>query len=230
MQTARAVLSLSLAVAFTGGCGQSTTASDASSTDTAMRDSSLGSDAFIGGDAGVVCSGHDASAFPTFARGCTVDGDCAIGAHQTDCCGTISAMGIAGSERARFAAAESQCESQYPACGCASGTVRTDDGSTPPPGSGANAVVVHCAAGQCTTSARTSTSCGTATCTPTQVCVMECSGIPRPDGGTPLPSHCVEVPAACAGRTDCACFGTTNPCPTGTCQSVQNGQPLCLCA
>lgn len=175
-----------------------------------------------------MCGGHDATSFPAFDRACASDGDCTIVGHQLDCCGTLDAMGIAASEAAHFGSAESACRAMYPACGCDSGTVRTDDGSMPPPGSGTSAVVVHCVSSVCTTSARAETPCGASTCTPYQVCVMECSGIPRPDAG-PLPSHCVDVPAACTGRSDCACFGT-NPCPTGSCEGVQNGVPLRLCA
>lgn len=225
---------LALVLLVVPACGTATTATDAGhamdarTDEDAAIDAAPGNDAPVGDDAGVVCTGHDATSFPSFDRVCAVDSDCAIGAHQTDCCGTIDAMGIAGSESARFDAAERQCELQYPACGCDSGTVNTDDGSSPPPGTGTSGVVVDCVAGTCTTSARPSSPCGATTCAPTQVCVMECSGIPL-DGGT-LPSHCVDVPAGCASSTDCACFGTANPCPTGSCVSVDHGAPVCLCA
>ncbi len=226
---------LFLALTPLAGCPTSTTLTDddAARSDADAVDAAIDADlpdapGLDSGDTTVSCSGHDAMSFPAFDRACVSDSDCEIAAHQTDCCGTLDAMGIAASESARFAAAEALCESQYPACGCDSGTVNTDDGTMPPPGSGTSAVVVRCLTGVCTTSARASMACGATTCTPTQVCVMECSGVPVPDGGV-LASHCVDVPPACADTTDCACFGA-NPCPTGSCVSVDHGAPVCLCA
>jgi hypothetical protein len=58
------------------------------------------------------------------------------------------------------------------------------------------------------------------------VCVTDCSGA---DAGPPS-SHCVDVPPACAISNDCACYGVTEPCPTGMCVSVQYGAPVCMCA
>lgn len=222
--------SLLLCLALVPACGMATTASDAGPGQdaTSTRDGGAPNDAGSPGDAGVVCSGHDATSFPSFDRACTLDSDCIVAAHLADCCGTLDALGIARSEATRFAAAEAQCESQYPACGCDSGTVRTDDGSSPPPGTGTSAVVVDCIAGTCTSRARASTPCDGAVCAPTQVCVMECSGVPL-DGGT-LPSRCVDVAPGCESTSDCSCFGSTDPCPTGTCVTVDHGAPVCMCA
>jgi hypothetical protein len=215
---------LSLALGL-GACGQSTTTNDAATQADATLDGAS-VDAFFVGDSGIVCSGHDAASFPTFDRHCTHDTDCTIAQHQTDCCGSIQALGIATTETARFADDEAICEGQYPACGCASGTLQTDDGAMAPRGSGVAAVVVRCVTGTCTTSVRPSMPCGAATCSPTQACVMECSGV---DAG-PLPSHCVDVPPACAISSDCACFGLNDPCPTGMCVGVSHGAPVCMCA
>lgn len=227
------LLPIALVLTALAGCGQATAPADAGSprTDTGAADAGA-SDTGLAPDldAGVACSGHDATSFPTFDRSCALDTDCVVVGHQTDCCGTLAAMGITRGEQARFASAEAQCLAQYPACGCDSGTVITDDGSSPPPGTGTSGVVVRCASGVCTSSARASTPCGGASCAPTQVCVAECSGVPRPDGGAPLPSHCVDVPPACASSTDCACFGGVNPCPTGGCVTVDHGAPVCVCA
>lgn len=221
-------------------CSTSSTAdggpADGGTTDAATHDGSVGdagptADAGDASsiDSGVVCNGHDAASFPTFDRACAGDSDCAVALHQTDCCGSHQALGIAASEGARFAAAEAACDTMYPACGCDSGNVVTDDGSSAPPGSGASAVIVHCVSSVCTTTVRAAAPCGAVTCAPTQVCVQECSGIPRPDAG-PLPSHCVDVPESCAASSSCSCFGTASPCPTGMCVSVDHGMPLCLCA
>ncbi len=179
-------------------------------------------------DAGVDCRGGSVSSFPAFDRTCVSDDDCTIALHETNCCGSLDVMGIAAAAAAVFAADEALCESMFPGCGCASGAVTTDDGASAPEGSAASAVVVHCVAGACTTSVRPKTSCGGTTCDPTEVCVQECSGIPVSDGGT-LPSSCVSVPSGCAGSSDCSCFGSVDPCPTGSCMGVQNGAPFCLC-
>ena len=177
----------------------------------------------------VACAPGSAHTFPSFNRACSSVGDCTIGLHQTDCCGSMTAMGIAASAAAVFATDEASCEAMYPACDCASNLLTTDDGAMVPAGDGAGAVIVQCTGGLCSTSVRPSVTCDQSTCTPTQVCVRECSGVaPPPDAG-PLPSVCVDVPAACATSTSCSCFGGTDPCPTGACHDVRNGAPTCLC-
>jgi hypothetical protein len=183
-----------------------------------------------GWDGGIACSNiPDASVFPTFDRTCRTDSDCTIGMHLINCCGAQVALGLASSQAAAFAGAEAICDPMYGGCGCFSGNVTADDGEMAPGGSGASAILVHCNAGKCETSVRPSTTCDTAECTPTQVCVQECSGVRLPPDAGPLPSVCVDVPPACATSSDCSCFGTTDPCPTGSCQSVTHGAPLCLC-
>ena len=184
-----------------------------------------------GPGAGVECRGGVPSSFPTFDRACSSDQDCTIGLHQTDCCDGMAAMGIDTSEASLFAADEAICEAMFPTCDCSkAGAITTDDGSMAPAGTGASAVVVHCTSSVCTTTVRAPTACDQETCTATQVCVQDCSGVQLPPDSGPLPSQCVDVPSACAGSTSCTCYGTTDPCPTGECMSVENGAPVCVCA
>lgn len=88
------------------------------------------------------------SVFPAFARGCVSAFDCDIGAHQTDCCGSVLYTGIAAFERVRFDVAEAMCRAQYPDCECLGG-MTADDGTTPASGP---EPYVQCNAGTCETS------------------------------------------------------------------------------
>ena len=47
-------------------------------------------------------------------------------------------------------------------------------------------------------------------------------------GSAPDPTTCVVLPAACAGSTDCACFGDAGGC--GTCSYVQDAGFLWTCS
>jgi hypothetical protein len=91
--------------------------------------------------------------WPTFAKACQVDGDCAMGVHQTDCCGSVSAIGFSAGEQERFRQDELICEVEYPACGCAPrGGISAEDGNT---ANDQSQLHVRCqssaAGGQCTT-------------------------------------------------------------------------------
>lgn len=99
------------------------------------------------GGAAISCTGPGGSTFPTFDRACAGEGDCVVVEHQTNCCGTLRALGIRADQQAAFDAAEASCRAMYPGCGCASMATQADDdtiddGSTP--------ARVLCAAGQCT--------------------------------------------------------------------------------
>jgi hypothetical protein len=94
----------------------------------------------------VACGGVSA-AFPTFSRACGADGDCTLVYHQTDCCGTKVAWGIAATEKSAYYAAETACEAQYPGCGCAEQPTRAQDGQVSVTGSD---IRVACLGGQCT--------------------------------------------------------------------------------
>jgi hypothetical protein len=101
------------------------------------------------GPAGGICCGEgcDPPYFPVFGRTCLDDGDCFVGLHQIDCCGTRAALGLSTTEREAFFAAEGACSSMYPACGCPEGETSADDGS-----SCFETPVVHCDGGGCVTS------------------------------------------------------------------------------
>ncbi len=84
--------------------------------------------------------------FPTFDRQCSMATDCVAVLHQIDCCGTYVALGIRGTEQSAFAAAEKDCESMYPGCGCAQRPTVAEDGTTD---NGGAQLVARCAQGQC---------------------------------------------------------------------------------
>jgi hypothetical protein len=50
--------------------------------------------------------------------------------HQTDCCGSFHAWGIAGDESASFDTQEAACRNTYPLCECAMSPTSTDSGET----------------------------------------------------------------------------------------------------
>ena len=99
------------------------------------------------GDAGapIVCLGHGVGSFPTFDRSCHTDTDCFVAMHQTDCCGSIVAMGLSASQRVAFEAAETLCDRMYPSCACDPRPPFADDGRS---GSAAT-IAVRCDAGVC---------------------------------------------------------------------------------
>ena len=91
-------------------------------------------------------------AFPTFDKTCTSAGDCVIGIHQSDCCGSRQAIGMNETEQARFSADEATCVAQYsPGCECppafplAEGGQSAFDGKT---------IVVECQSNQCITTVK----------------------------------------------------------------------------
>jgi hypothetical protein len=99
-----------------------------------------GIDAATGGDARADGGGLDTGTadagdaacgfFATIARSCTGDAACAAAFHQTNCCGTLVAVGISESDRARFDMLEPACRASYPGCGCPSGLTETDSHET----------------------------------------------------------------------------------------------------
>jgi hypothetical protein len=116
------------------GCGASVSGTD---------------DAAPSGDAagGVMCTGT-VGVFPTFDKTCTVVDDCAIGIHQTNCCGATTATGLTKAEVSRFAAAEKICVDQYPPCACPTTPTVAEDGRNPIAG---QSIVVECQSRKCMT-------------------------------------------------------------------------------
>ena len=111
-----------------------------------------GDAASVGSDAvdGVQCGGAN-GVFPTFDKTCSIADDCAIGIHQTNCCGATLAIGLARAELTRFAADEKVCVDQYPPCACPATPTAAEDGHTPIAGQD---IVVDCASRRCMTQVR----------------------------------------------------------------------------
>lgn len=101
-----------------------------------------------GGSSAVQCDGVNPSVFPAFDKSCAGVGDCVMKEHMIDCCGSMVAMGINAAEDAAFDAAETECQSQYPACGCAPLPTVAEDGQRPDGGAG---IQLDCLGGSCST-------------------------------------------------------------------------------
>jgi|GEM_PF-1260620 len=99
-------------------------------------------------DATAISCGGAEPFFPEFSKACAGLEDCAYGLHQTDCCGNRVAVGLAGTEVAAFAAAETTCRAQYPHCGCPQGPIVAEDGV---PAFDEADVRVDCVGGACQT-------------------------------------------------------------------------------
>ncbi|NOY93419.1 MAG: hypothetical protein GXP55_19730 [Deltaproteobacteria bacterium] len=107
---------------------------DASTTpDAASGDASTTPDGSTAACAGVECTG-----FPTTVeRGCTLGADgadvnCAAELHQTDCCGTMRALGMNhGVVGTAFCPAEATCRGMYDTpAPCSAGPITLDTGDT----------------------------------------------------------------------------------------------------
>lgn len=96
------------------------------------------------------------SVFPEFDARCEADADCALGVHQTNCCGDRAALGIRRDERARFDAAEAVCRPMYPRCGCPTRGTLADDGRW---SFDDGALRVACRGGRCVTSVADAPDC-----------------------------------------------------------------------
>jgi len=109
-------------------------------------------DAAPAGDAaaGVMCTGAT-GIFPTFDKACAIADDCAIGVHQTNCCGATMAIGLVKAEQGRFAAAEKICVDQYPPCACPTTPTVAEDGRNPIAG---QSIVVECQSRMCMTTVK----------------------------------------------------------------------------
>jgi hypothetical protein len=143
--------------------------------------------------------------------------DCIVVQHVTSCCGSTLMMSIHESEQARFARAESTCDGQYPACGCAAQGIDVEDG-TLIDFSQVSSVAAACDAGQCRAHyTGEAFACGDARCITGQICWITTGG----PAGSPSSSSCQFS----GGCTDCTCAGATG------CQcTAQNGQITVTCA
>jgi hypothetical protein len=82
-----------------------------------------------------------------FEKGCTTPDACAFGMHQTDCCGSLAAIGFNHNQTAAFQAAEMAWDATCPACGCAPRVPLAEDGKMCMMAS----MTVTCDNGRCTT-------------------------------------------------------------------------------
>jgi hypothetical protein len=181
--------------------GGSSSDSGVTATDGGVGTSDSGVITPDGGTTSVVrCTGPDPT-FPKFEKGCTNDASCVLVRHTTSCCGSQLFMGINHSELARFQAAESICDSQYPACGCASQGADAEDGTMVPWGS-ENLIAVSCVNGTCLSHYSGKTfACGTKTCTDQQYCEMVSGG----PAGSGTSYYCGFL----GGCSSCSCVPAT---------------------
>jgi hypothetical protein len=155
-------------------------------------------------DGGAISCWGPVRSFPTFDKGCSDDANCTLVRHTTDCCGGQLMMAINHGEVARFNAAETICDAQYPGCGCAAQGVVAEDGTLVPFGS-ENLIVAKCDNGQCASKyAGAKFACGTTTCPDLDYCSATVSGVPG--GGTSY--LCMPL----YGCTTCACLGSSASC------------------
>jgi hypothetical protein len=103
--------------------------------DVATSDAPVGSPDLPGADGpGTDGPGADAAAACGFVdsldHSCTADADCEVALHQTDCCGSLVAVGINVAADGTFQADETACDATYPGCGCAPAPTMTDSGET----------------------------------------------------------------------------------------------------
>lgn len=166
---------------------------------------------------GVQCASSPPQ-FPSFDKGCTDTTNCVLVSHETNCCGSILMMGINHAEADRFAALESLCESQYPACGCAASGVSAEDGTTVPLDSQSK-IVVTCDNGTC----MSQYSGQTIQCGDSKVCtdMQYCSVVKSATTGSAT-YDCLALPSNCTG---CGCFTTQVTC---TC-TQSNGVATLIC-
>ncbi len=161
-------------------------------------------------DAGTTVScGGATSVFPSFGRACSAASDCFVAIHQSDCCGSHQAFGLATSERDAFQSAETACERMYPGCGCAGRPTVVDDGSTATSDSD---IVATCDSGRCTTHVRHA---------PMRHRVSDAACATAPAAGAcPIPSG---PPVSCHADSDCSTGRN------GRCIGSRGGAFTCFC-
>jgi hypothetical protein len=97
-----------------------------------------------GSDAGYLACMDSNGQLSDALKTCGSDADCVIKEEQTDCCGTILYVGVSTASASAFDACEAAWVSHFPACGCASNTKETEDGTITTYGADAAAPAVHC--------------------------------------------------------------------------------------
>ncbi len=84
--------------------------------------------------------------FPPLDKSCTSKGDCFIGLHTINCCGSQTAVGLNVSAKAQFSLAETACGPGL--CKCAQFATTAEDGQAENPG---HPIQVDCLQGACST-------------------------------------------------------------------------------
>ena len=138
-------------VAFFAGCIDSGPAPGVFDGPLSARDLSAATTDLTGTsppDMTLVCSfGGDAGDFPRFDKTCTNSASCSIGFHQSDCCGSLRAIGFNHANRDAFDAAEKQWEATCAKCNCPPAPTLTDDGKS----GTMQTITVSCDSGSCVT-------------------------------------------------------------------------------
>ena len=94
--------------------------------------------------------GAPEKATETFDKACSVDGDCVVANHWKGCC-SLTAVGVAATQKSAFDAFEEQTCGGAPPCGCCCDHTVAEDGNPVVANATARAV---CSAGACTTVAQ----------------------------------------------------------------------------
>lgn len=192
-------------VSSAGDTSGTTGAPETSGTDGGQ---SGGSQSTGGGTTGGPLQCEDPLQFPGVGKECAVDGDCAVVFHQTDCCGSQSAIGVDADTVDAFNKTEAMCAATWPGCGCAPQPTIAEDGeSAQDPAQ----IVAQCVDNLCQSAVPDGplqwyTTCGDPVC----------GGYTKPDG----------VPLCTADQLE------GNPCDVEgtTCDPVSDCNALLVCA
>ncbi len=148
--TARMVL-VALGLAACGGAtaeptdgGGSDAAADTSAVDALATDAPTDAPVDAYGDAGYLACMSATGQLDESLKACQSDMDCEIEQEQTDCCGSILYVGVSSASVTTFQACEAAWVAHFPACGCDSGSTKTEDGKTTSPGVDGGGPLVHC--------------------------------------------------------------------------------------
>jgi hypothetical protein len=86
------------------------------------------SDAAI--DAPYAACFSSAGAVTSSLKACTGTSDCTYVRHFTNCCGSVELIGVTKASLGEVTSCEQAWDSHFPACGCFSNSVTTEDGKS----------------------------------------------------------------------------------------------------
>ncbi len=116
-------------------------ASDTGASDTAVSDSAPA-------DTAPLACVDDKGQMPLSLKACGSDADCSQSVRQTDCCGTMLAVGVHKDLAAAFGTCERARQKELPLCDCLPKPLAAEDGSLIPADGAAK---VRCEFGNCRT-------------------------------------------------------------------------------